>query len=133
MKKAIIKCVWAVLLPLVTSCSDEWDEHYGQGNPMASDESLWQALKERPELSNFVRLVENVGYEYYFEGDRMFTLFAPTNDYLTADAVDSLTEVYNTQKNNRVKNNDNTVVKQVCKTTWRCIIILQFRPEIRCR
>lgn len=58
MKKAIIKCVWAVLLPLVTSCSDEWDEHYGQGNPMASDESLWQALKERPELSNFVRLVE---------------------------------------------------------------------------
>ena len=42
-----------------------------------------------------------------------FTLFAPTNDYLTADAVDSLTEVYNTQKNNRVKNNDNTVVKQV--------------------
>ncbi|WP_417125600.1 fasciclin domain-containing protein [Paraprevotella clara] len=113
MKKAIIKCVWAVLLPLVTSCSDEWDEHYGQGNPMASDESLWQALKERPELSNFVRLVENVGYEYYFEGDRMLTLFAPTNDYLTADAVDSLTEVYNTQKNNRVKNNDNIVVKQV--------------------
>ena len=93
------------MLPFVASCSDEWDEHYGQGNPMASEESLWQALQERPELSNFARLVENVGYEYYFGGDRMFTLFAPTNDYLTEAAVDSLTEVYNTQKNNRIKNN----------------------------
>lgn len=112
MKKTIIKYAWAALLPFVASCSDEWDEHYGQGNPMASEESLWQALQERPELSNFARLVENVGYEYYFGGDRMFTLFAPTNDYLTEAAVDSLTEVYNTQKNNRIKNNDNTVIKQ---------------------
>ena len=78
MKKTIIKYAWAALLPFVASCSDEWDEHYGQGNPMASEESLWQALQERPELSNFARLVENVGYEYYFGGDRMFTLFAPT-------------------------------------------------------
>ena len=98
MKKTIIKYAWAALLPFVASCSDEWDEHYGQGNPMASEESLWQALQKRPELSNFARLVENVGYEYYFGGDRMFTLFAPTNDYLTEAAVDSLTEVYNTQK-----------------------------------
>lgn len=77
MKKTIIKYAWAALLPFVASCSDEWDEHYGQGNPMASEESLWQALQERPELSNFARLVENVGYEYYFGGDRMFTLSLP--------------------------------------------------------
>ena len=57
MKKTIIKYAWAALLPFVASCSDEWDEHYGQGNPMASEESLWQALQERPELSNFARLV----------------------------------------------------------------------------
>lgn len=80
---------------------------------MASQESLWQALKGRAELSNFVRLVENVGYEYYFDGDRMFTLFVPTNDCLTEADVDSLTEVYNAQKSNRIKNNDNTVIKQV--------------------
>ena len=113
MKKTIIKYAWAMLLPLAASCNDEWDEHYGQGNPMAHGESLWEAMKGRPELSNFVRLVENVGYEYYFSGDRMFTLFAPTNDYLTDAAVDSLTEVYNTQKNNRIKNNDNTVINPV--------------------
>lgn len=101
-------------LPLMAlSCQDEWDEHYGQTNPMASQESLWQALKGRAELSNFVRLVENVGYEYYFDGDRMFTLFVPTNDCLTEADVDSLTEVYNAQKSNRIKNNDNTVIKQV--------------------
>lgn len=101
-------------LPLMAlSCQDEWDEHYGQANPMASQESLWQALKGRAELSNFVRLVENVGYEYYFDGDRMFTLFVPTNDCLTEADVDSLTEVYNAQKSNRIKNNDNTVIKQV--------------------
>ena len=43
----------------------------------------------------------------------MFTLFVPTNDCLTEADVDSLTEVYNAQKSNRIKNNDNTVIKQV--------------------
>ena len=79
-----MKYILMAFLPLMAlSCQDEWDEHYGQANPMASQESLWQALKGRAELSNFVRLVENVGYEYYFDGDRMFTLFVPTNDCLT--------------------------------------------------
>ncbi len=109
-----MKYILMAFLPLMAlSCQDEWDEHYGQTNPMASQASLWQALKGRAELSNFVRLVENVGYEYYFDGDRMFTLFVPTNDCLTEADVDSLTEVYNAQKSNRIKNNDNTVIKQV--------------------
>lgn len=109
-----MKYILMAFLPLMAlSCQDEWDEHYGQTNPMASQESLWQALKGRAELSNFVRLVENVGYEYYIDGDRMFTLFVPTNDCLTEADVDSLTEVYNAQKSNRIKNNDNTVIKQV--------------------
>jgi len=109
-----MKYILMAFLPLMAlSCQDEWDEHYGQTNPMASQESLWQALKGRAELSNFVRLVENVGYEYYFDGDRMFTLFVPTNDCLTEADVDSLTEVYNAQNSNRIKNNDNTVIKQV--------------------
>lgn len=109
-----MKYILMAFLPLMAlSCQDEWDEHYGQANPMASQESLWQALKGRAELSNFVRLVENVGYEYYIDGDRMFTLFVPTNDCLTEADVDSLTEVYNAQKSNRIKNNDNTVIKQV--------------------
>lgn len=109
-----MKYILMAFLPLMAlSCQDEWDEHYGQTNPMASQESLWLALKGRAELSNFVRLVENVGYEYYFDGDRMFTLFVPTNDCLTEADVDSLTEVYNAQKSNRIKNNDNTVIKQV--------------------
>lgn len=109
-----MKYILMAFLPLMAlSCQDEWDEHYGQTNPMASQESLWQALKGRAELSNFVRLVENVGYEYYFDGDRMFTLFVPPNDCLTEADVDSLTEVYNAQKSNRIKNNDNTVIKQV--------------------
>lgn len=109
-----MKYILMAFLPLMAlSCQDEWDEHYGQTNPMVSQESLWQALKGRAELSNFVRLVENVGYEYYFDGDRMFTLFVPTNDCLTEADVDSLTEVYNAQKSNRIKNNDNTVIKQV--------------------
>ena len=109
-----MKYILMAFLPLMAlSCQDEWDEHYGQANPMTSQESLWQALKGRAELSNFVRLVENVGYEYYFDGDRMFTLFVPTNDCLTEADVDSLTEVYNAQKSNRIKNNDNTVIKQV--------------------
>ena len=109
-----MKYILMAFLPLMAlSCQDEWDEHYGQANPMASQESLWQALKGRAELSNFVRLVENVGYEYYFDGDRMFTLFVPTNDCLTEADVDSLTEVYHAQKSNRIKNNDNTVIKQV--------------------
>ena len=49
-----MKYILMAFLPLMAlSCQDEWDEHYGQTNPMASQESLWQALCRIVELCTF--------------------------------------------------------------------------------
>lgn len=111
-KTTIIKYTLTAMIPLMASCQDEWDDHYGTSNPLASTESLWEAMKANAELSNFVQLAENVGYNYYFNGDRMFTVFAPTNACLSQNGIDSLTTAYNEQKARKVKDNDNTVIKQ---------------------
>lgn len=112
MKTTLFRYVWAALPLLAVSCQDEWTSHYDTVNPLAGEGTLWQAMKDEPDLSNFVQLVENVGYTHYFDGDRVFTVFAPTNDCLTLDNVDSLTRVYREQAARKTKDNDNTVIKQ---------------------
>lgn len=114
MKKTIImKYTLAALVPLMASCQDAWDEHYGTPNAsLAASESLWEAMQADATLSNFVQLAENVGYNYQLNGNRVFTVFAPTNDWLSQGDIDSLTAAYNEQKARKVKDNDNTVIKQ---------------------
>ena len=109
-RTTIMKYTLAALLPMMAACQDEWDEHYGSTNPLANPESLWEAMKADANLSNFVQLAENTGYNYQFNGDQMFTVFAPTNDCLSQGDIDSLTAAYNEQKARKVKDNDNTVI-----------------------
>ena len=111
-RTTIMKYTLAALLPMMAACQDEWDEHYGRTNPLASPESLWEAMKADANLSNFVQLAENTGYNYQFNGDQMFTVFAPTNDCLSLSDIDSLTAAYNEQKARKIKDNDNSIIKQ---------------------
>ena len=48
------------------SCSDDWDDHYDE--PAGNGVSLWQTIKQTPELSNFQRLLYHCGYALALDG-----------------------------------------------------------------
>ncbi len=101
----------ALALPLA-SCSD-WDDHY---DPSTGDggakTTLWQAISSEANLSNFAHVLEGCGYNRNLSGSQTYTVFALTNDGLSAEQADSLVAVYKEQKNNGVRDDDNTVIRQ---------------------
>ena len=101
----------ALALPLA-SCSD-WDDHY---DPSTGDGSakttLWQAISSEADLSNFAHVLQGCGYNRNLSGSQTYTVFALTNDGLSAEQADSLVNAYQTQKDNGVRDNDNTVIRQ---------------------
>lgn len=93
-----------------TSCKDDWTEHYDAS--VVDNGTLWQAISSQSSLSNFARVVKACGYDAILNGSQTFSVFAPTDDQLTAAQADSLIAVFQKQEASGVKNNDNTVVKQ---------------------
>lgn len=76
-------------------CSD-WDDHYdATGNNIpGADATLWQQINSRPEISNFAKLLEKVGYDEALNTNQCYTVWAPNNsayDFETYNAMsDSL-------------------------------------------
>ena len=101
----------ALALPLA-SCSD-WDDHY---DPSTGDggakTTLWQAISSEADLSNFAHVLQGCGYDRNLSGSQTYTVFALTNDGLSAEQADSLVSAYKEQKNQGVRDNDNTVIRQ---------------------
>lgn len=99
-----------LLLPLLCSCSDDWDNHYKESN--IAGETLWTTLSSDPELSNFVSVLNACGYESSLNSSQVFTVFAPTNASLSAADRDSLISRYNRQKNSGINDKNNTSIKE---------------------
>lgn len=98
---------------LTVGCTDKWDDHYTTGSLEGTgDGTLWEAIASRADLSNFTRVVKECGYDVTLGGSQSFTVFAPTNDYLTDHQADSLIEEYEKQVQANTRKTDNTVVKQ---------------------
>lgn len=95
---------------LATACTDEWDNHYTAG--AEAEGSLWDALQQRSELSNFTRVIEATGYNERLNGSQMFTVFAPTNEQLTEAEADELVNRYQTEKKQGIREENNSVVCQ---------------------
>ena len=111
MKKYIISAILAI--PLLAACTDEWDDHYDAENTTVNEGTLWEAMCSNSDLSNFVDLVEGVGYDITLDGSQVLTVFIPINDYLSSSYVEELIDEYNEQANNGIDDDDNTVIKQV--------------------
>lgn len=91
-------------------CADTWTDHYdkkGEGH----DASLWQAISQEGNLSNFAKVVQACGYDKALNSTQVFTVFAPTNDYFSAQEADELIAAYNAEKG-KVIEDDNTVIKE---------------------
>lgn len=92
------------------SCSDDWDDHYDE--PAGNGVSLWQTIKQTPELSNFQRLLDHCGYASALDSQQMFTVFAPVNSNFTTAQADSVIALYDQQQQAGVKQKDNAAIKE---------------------
>lgn len=81
----------------LVSCTDEWNSHYeGDGNVTAADQpSLYELIKADATLKEFVRVLDNTGYDKVLAGSQALTVWAPA---LTAAQADSVIALYRTQK-----------------------------------
>lgn len=93
------------------ACADKWDDHYDNKGEGMNNASLWQAINENSNLSNFAKVVKACGYDKSLASSQVFTVFAPTNDQFSAQEADDLIAAYNAEKG-KVTEDDNTVIKE---------------------
>lgn len=101
----------ALAVLTLTACSDKWDDHYNSKGEALNDGSIWQAINENSNLSNFASVVKACGYDKALASSQVFTVFAPTNDHFSAQEAEALIQAYNAEKG-RVTEDDNTVIKE---------------------
>ncbi len=93
------------------ACSDTWDDHYDGAAQGVQEGSLWQAIQQDSELSNFRSVVEACGYDKSLASTQVFTVFAPTNSCFSKEEADKLIAAYNAEKG-KVDDNDNSTIKE---------------------
>lgn len=93
------------------ACADKWDDHYDSKGEGMNDASLWQAINENSNLSNFASVIKACGYDKTLNSSQVFTVFAPTNDQFSAQEAQELIAAYNAEKG-KVIEDDNTVIKE---------------------
>lgn len=89
----------------MVSCSD-WDDHYEAGTATGgSNLTLWQQMKQNPQLSDFCQVLEStkivrmhrktgVSYAEMLDGGQSFTVVAPVNGTFNRDSLVRLTETF---------------------------------------
>jgi hypothetical protein len=99
------------LSAVLLSCSDTWDDHYEGRSEGMKEGTLWQAIKQNSNLSNFASVVEACGYDKSLGSSQVFTVFAPTNNNFSATEAQELIQGYLAEKG-KVNEDDNTVIKE---------------------
>lgn len=87
MKKLIIVAVLAMSV-FITSCKDEWDNHYSQEQGEASSVSelgLYDFLKNQPEYSQFIQLMDETGVGKELAKNQVLTAWVVSNEHMPAD------------------------------------------------
>lgn len=96
-------CVGCSTVALLSACSD-WDDHYEAPMTQSGSElTLWQAMEQRPELSDFREVLSKtmvikqhrktgVSYADLLNGRQTFTVLAPVNGSFDKDSVLRLVE-----------------------------------------
>lgn len=77
--RSIIIILLAAIIVTVFGCSTEnWDDHFNTP-PETINTNVWDAVKSRSELSDFVALAEKYKYDTLFLKTDTYTLFVPDN------------------------------------------------------
>ena len=113
-------CVCCIFAATLTSCADKWDDHYqGSLDTSANAPTLYEQVKADPDLANFLRVVDHVGYNAVLSSPQTLTLWAPA---ISAAQADSINRLYDEQRQllvtlpdgskRNTKDKDNTAVTQ---------------------
>lgn len=85
---------WYILLLLLvvsSSCKDEWDNFYGEGEDddraAAAKITLWAAIEQEPNYSKFKLLLEKTGLAKELDKGRILTVWLPSDNYITEDII----------------------------------------------
>ena len=77
-RNILIRFAWLCLLPLVMVGCTDWDAHYDEDNQKIwAEKTLWEEIASRPQLEEFMELLEQYGYKEMLNGSQMYTVFAP--------------------------------------------------------
>lgn len=96
---------------LLVSCTDTWDDHYDAPAEGVQQGSLWQAISQNPDLSNFASVVKACGYDVPLGSSQVFTVFAPTNANFSQDEAQALIAQYQAERGT-VSDEENTTIKE---------------------
>ena len=66
---------------ILASCTDVWEEHYQPNPQLNADETLWELIKNDPELDKFEKFLVDTKYDSLLMKDRFYTVWAPTGDF----------------------------------------------------
>lgn len=106
----------AVAALAFAACADQWDDHYTSA-PLegANGGTLWQAIEQNDQLSNFKRVADSCGYAKYLDGSQTFTVFAPTNTNFSTTQADSVIALFKSEAAKGMRLSDNRAVKEFLK------------------
>ena len=115
-KKLYIKVLGLAVATLTFgACTDTWDDHYesmGDTTNGVHEGSLWQAINNNANLSNFASVLKECGYMPNLDGSQVFSVFAPTNDQFSSADAQALIASYKQQVLDSVTQENNTVIKE---------------------
>lgn len=95
----------------LTACTDEWDDHYDDKSSSVLGGTLWDAIQQDNNLSNFASVVRACGYDKALGSSQVFTVFAPTNDCFSSSEAEALIAAYNSEKG-RMDEDEISTVKE---------------------
>lgn len=97
----------------LAACTDKWDDHYND-SALAGTHSgtIWDAMKQNPELSNFLMVVDSCGYDKELKGTQAFTVFAPTNANFSLAQAQSVIDLYKNEVKSGVRLSENRAIKE---------------------
>lgn len=87
------KTIWisiTFLVVLLIGCQDNWDTFYetNDDRQAGADGTLYEVLEKYPlRYSKFLELVDKAGVNIQLESNRVLTVWAPHNDYITEDIM----------------------------------------------
>ncbi len=93
---------------LLAGCNDSWDEHYSASNEQTIGTSVLEQMKEDPQLTEFVRMVESSDYAGLLNSSQTFTVWAPVNSRLETLNLEDKSEVSRTVANHIARFNIST-------------------------
>lgn len=112
----------------LTSCNEEWDEHYNAAPANKSDLNIFEFIKSKPDLSKFTQMLEATEYDSILSQSQTFTVWAPTNAALQNVDLNNYDQVLKIVTNHitRFSHPTSEVFKKTGKITLMNHKILEF-------